>query len=185
MTNSKSGVDWTDDRIELLKKLYADGLSAGQIANEIGYPCTRNAVIGKVYRLGLQRQNAGTGINNGNAREAVIRRVIKRKRRQRQSTMQIEAPQPPVIEGERIEDNSALAQFNADIPFAVRRTLQELDSDTCRWPCGTPGDPGFFFCGLKPLGGLPYCNFHSRCAYSTPKPRKESAYVRINNRGQM
>ena len=43
---------WTDERVELLKKLWADGLSASQIAGELG-GITRNAVIGKVHRLGL------------------------------------------------------------------------------------------------------------------------------------
>jgi len=43
---------WTDERVEQLKKLWADGLSASQIAGELG-GITRNAVIGKVHRLGL------------------------------------------------------------------------------------------------------------------------------------
>ena len=43
---------WNDDRVELLKKLWADGLSASQIAGRLG-GVTRNAVIGKVHRLGL------------------------------------------------------------------------------------------------------------------------------------
>src|SRR5436305_12771417 len=43
---------WTDERVELLKKLWADGLSASRIAAELG-GITRNAVIGKVHRLGL------------------------------------------------------------------------------------------------------------------------------------
>src|SRR5437868_9966473 len=43
---------WTDERVELLKALWADGLSASQIAGELG-GVTRNAVIGKVSRLGL------------------------------------------------------------------------------------------------------------------------------------
>src|SRR2546423_15376928 len=43
---------WTDERVELLKKLWADGLSASRIAVELG-GITRNAVIGKVHRLGL------------------------------------------------------------------------------------------------------------------------------------
>ena len=45
-------MSWTDERVELLKKLWADGLSASQIAGELG-GITRNAVIGKVHRLGL------------------------------------------------------------------------------------------------------------------------------------
>ena len=43
---------WTDERVELLKKLWAEGLSASQIAGRLG-GATRNAVIGKVHRLGL------------------------------------------------------------------------------------------------------------------------------------
>ena len=45
-------MSWTEERVELLKKLWADGLSASQIAAELG-GITRNAVIGKVHRLGL------------------------------------------------------------------------------------------------------------------------------------
>ena len=45
-------MSWTDERVELLKKLWADGLSASQIAAELG-GITRNAVIGKVHRIGL------------------------------------------------------------------------------------------------------------------------------------
>ena len=47
-----AGATWTDERVELLKKLWIDGLSASQIATELGN-VTRNAVIGKVHRLGL------------------------------------------------------------------------------------------------------------------------------------
>ena len=45
-------MSWTEDRVELLKKLWQDGLSASQIAGQLG-GVTRNAVIGKVHRLGL------------------------------------------------------------------------------------------------------------------------------------
>ena len=47
-----AGATWTDERVELLKKLWTEGLSASQIAAELGN-VTRNAVIGKVHRLGL------------------------------------------------------------------------------------------------------------------------------------
>src|ERR1700724_3658947 len=53
MSSSMEGtMSWTDERVEMLKKLWADGLSASQIAAELG-GITRNAVIGKVHRLGL------------------------------------------------------------------------------------------------------------------------------------
>ena len=46
-------LSWTDERVELLKKLWSEGLSASQIAGRLGMGVTRNAVIGKVHRLNL------------------------------------------------------------------------------------------------------------------------------------
>ena len=46
-------LSWTDERVELLKKLWTEGLSASQIAGRLGSGVTRNAVIGKVHRLNL------------------------------------------------------------------------------------------------------------------------------------
>ena len=53
-------MSWSDERVELLKKLWSEGQSASQIAKELG-AVTRNAVIGKVHRLGLSNRNSGTG----------------------------------------------------------------------------------------------------------------------------
>lgn len=52
-------MSWTDERVELLKKMWAEGNSASQIAKELG-SVTRNAVIGKVHRLGLSSRNGDT-----------------------------------------------------------------------------------------------------------------------------
>lgn len=49
---------WTDERVEQLKTLWIGGASASQIAKELG-GVTRNAVIGKVHRLGLSSRNQG------------------------------------------------------------------------------------------------------------------------------
>ncbi|WP_374310440.1 GcrA family cell cycle regulator [Methylocella sp.] len=46
-------MSWTDERIELLQKMWLQGMSASKIASELADGLTRNAVIGKVYRLGL------------------------------------------------------------------------------------------------------------------------------------
>src|SRR3569832_30117 len=53
----EAGMGWTDERVELLKKLWQEGLSASQIAKQLG-GVTRNAVIGKVHRLGLSGRAA-------------------------------------------------------------------------------------------------------------------------------
>jgi GcrA cell cycle regulator len=49
---------WTDERVETLKRMWGEGASASQIAKELG-GVTRNAVIGKVHRLGLSNRNQG------------------------------------------------------------------------------------------------------------------------------
>ena len=48
-------MSWTDERVEILTKMWAEGNSASQIAKELG-GVTRNAVIGKVHRLGLSNR---------------------------------------------------------------------------------------------------------------------------------
>lgn len=53
-------MSWTDERVETLKTMWAEGKSASQIAKELG-GVTRNAVIGKVHRLGLSNRNSGGG----------------------------------------------------------------------------------------------------------------------------
>lgn len=53
-------MSWSDERVELLKKLWGEGQSASQIAKELG-GVTRNAVIGKVHRLGLSNRNGSGG----------------------------------------------------------------------------------------------------------------------------
>src|SRR5580700_2309548 len=62
-------MSWTDERVELLKKLWSDGLSASQIAAELG-GITRNAVIGKVHRLGLSGRAKSTSTGAPRPRKA-------------------------------------------------------------------------------------------------------------------
>ena len=60
---ANAGLTWTKERIELLTKLWTEGLNASQIAAELGGGLTRNAVLGKAHRLGLaqsERKGAST-----------------------------------------------------------------------------------------------------------------------------
>ena len=156
-------MSWTDERVELLKKLWSDGLSASQIAAELG-GITRNAVIGKVHRLGL----------SGRAKSASS--AAPRPRKSRSPMMRIGRAS--------IRGNTALAhayEMEADavpelidnvIPIGQRRTILELNEQTCRWPVGDPGSSEFFFCGGNTIAGLPYCAYHSRVAYQPASERR-------------
>ena len=64
-------MSWTDERVETLKKMWADGQSASQIAKELG-GVTRNAVIGKVHRLGLSNRVGGGASEDEAVTEAPV-----------------------------------------------------------------------------------------------------------------
>jgi GcrA cell cycle regulator len=157
---------WTDERVETLKKLWADGLSASQIAAELG-GVTRNAVIGKVHRLGL----------SGRAKSPTSAAPRPRKPRSHSHMLRVSRGS--------IRGNNALAaaydvEIEAEpelvdnvIPLGQRRTLLELTEETCRWPIGDPGQADFFFCGGHTVSGLPYCAYHSRVAYQPANIRRD------------
>ena len=137
-------MSWTDERVELLKKLWSDGLSASQIAAELG-GITRNAVIGKVHRLGLSGRAKSTSSASQRPRKA-------------------RSPSHMLRIGRASIDNI--------IPIGQRRTILELNEQTCRWPVGDPGSTEFFFCGGNTVTGLPYCAYHSRVAYQPATDRR-------------
>jgi len=156
---------WSDDRVEQLKKLWEAGLSASQIAAELGN-VTRNAVIGKVHRLGLS------------GRAKTPSSAAPRPRKARPAPQMVRVSRP-VARG-----NTALAQayemevetdpvaYDNVVPMSQRLTLLQLNESTCHWPVGDPSNPEFFFCGGKALTGLPYCAHHSRIAYQPASDRR-------------
>ena len=75
MTATSGG--WTEDRVASLKRLWLEGLSASQIAKQLG-GVTRNAVIGKVHRLGLAGERGGERIAESQGRRRHARRSIRR-----------------------------------------------------------------------------------------------------------
>jgi len=132
-------LDWTDERVELLKTLWAGSLSAAQIADELG-GISRNAVIGKARRLGLEaRSKKGTG------------------RRMHKAVLAAERPLPMALPAPTPKTSK---------PRPDGCSLLELTQDTCRWPLGDPQEPGFCFCGHLPTAGTPYCKPHARMAYN-------------------
>ena len=162
-------MSWTDERVELLKKLWADGLSASQIANELG-SVTRNAVIGKVHRLGLSGRAKSLSSSAPRPRKPRAHSLLRVRPQMRGNTalaLSYEFDHEP--EQELIENI---------IPIGQRCSLLELTEDKCRWPIGDPGQPDFFFCGGKTTTGIPYCGYHARVAYQPPAARRDRRPVR-------
>ena len=165
-------MSWTDDRVELLKRLWLDGRSASQISNELGGGVTRNAVIGKVHRMGLSGR-----VKNPESTVTVAARP-----RDKQPT-RTHAPRPT---GPAMRGNLALAMApraapqpaprpvaEVVIPISERVTLMELKEAMCRWPLGDPAQQDFRFCGIKSPGALgPYCGYHASVAYQPAQDRR-------------
>lgn len=164
-------MSWNDERVETLKKLWTEGLSASQIASRIG-GVTRNAVIGKVHRLGLSGRapTSRTATARPRARILAPRRPTKPRFQAvgavaLRSNYHLEA-EPYVSTYEEI-----------DIPIAERKSLLELAESNCRWPIGDPQNAEFHFCNKGKLAGLPYCEFHARRAFQPAQPRRRDRFV--------
>lgn len=147
-----SSSSWSAERVTALKTLWLAGRSAAEIAKALG-GVTRNAVIGKVHRLGLA----------GRMEPAAPRRT--RAERPRTSASRRPSPSrpppPPAAPAVR-----ARAPQAAPVE-AVARVFDgaALTARICRWPVGDPKAAGFGYCGAAVIGKGPYCPGHHALAY--------------------
>jgi GcrA cell cycle regulator len=155
---------WTDERVELLKKLWAEGLSASQIAGRLG-SVTRNAVIGKVHRLGLSGRATTSRMKSHRPRQ---RMAAKRMTKTRFSPLGNPAFRALYAEA----DPFTPPVEELVIPMNERKYIQTLTECSCRWPIGDPQASDFHFCGKNKVPGLPYCEFHARRAFQPPQTRR-------------
>ena len=130
---------WTYERIEKLKKLWEEGLTASRIAAELG-DVTRNAVIGKAHRLGLSGRMSSKSLNAGIS-------IIRKKK--------IHIPKNQKI----IEITTPTDEPMNPTPFL------EIKDGLCRWPIGEPENSNFKFCGRTTNEGFVYCQTHHKVAY--------------------
>lgn len=188
-------MSWNDERVDLLKRMWSEGQSASQIAKELG-GVTRNAVIGKVHRLGLSNRNGAA-----NGAPAPASPAAETKTAPRPEAKSKPAPKPgtkPEPEGEsaltvvsRVKaiipagqplppqpsaneiDPETLAKVSEIEKKARKLTLMELTERTCKWPVGDPATPNFWFCGLPTQQGKPYCEAHVGVAFQPMSSRRD------------
>lgn len=151
---------WTPERIETLKKLWADGLSCGKIAKVFGAASgiSRNAVIGKVNRMGLAGRDKY--MNKGKPKSATPRiprmpksATPRQPRKPKTFKDKFAAPIFEHVEEARLSDGE----------FA---TVLTITQGMCKWPIGDPQSENFHFCGnATPYEKLPYCAAHNRMSH--------------------
>ncbi|MCZ2203425.1 GcrA family cell cycle regulator [Bartonella sp. A05] len=177
-------MSWTDERVELLKKFWSEGLSASQIAAQLG-GVSRNAVIGKVHRLKLPGRGKTTQVVSRT--QKILSGVSSTVPRTRRSV-------PPVLPenalstssedmalkidfiAEEVVESDVPVQSNVVMPVSRHLNLLQLSEHTCRWPVGDPLLSDFHFCGADSGESNPYCAFHAKLAF---QPFSERRRMRI------
>jgi GcrA cell cycle regulator len=186
-------MSWTDERVELLRKLWNQGLSASQIAAELNHGITRNAVIGKVHRLGLSGRAKTPSAPSSRPRKVTRApsHPLTHTSGRSSTTGSYSSASAGGGGGGGVRGNLALAASAATmlspvidydvqpfeevvVPMSERITIMELRETTCRWPFGDPASTDFRFCGGNSPVGTPYCAFHSRIAYQPSNDRRRA-----------
>ncbi len=141
-------MEWTDERIDLLKLLWGQGLTASQIAERLG-GVSRNAVIGKAHRLGLSSRPSPIrgGVSTG-----------PRAPRKRSA-----APARPAIPAGAAA--AASEPIREPAPKPAPRRITTGGTKACMWPVGDPKEQNFHFCEAPAEPGRPYCAAHCSQAY--------------------
>jgi GcrA cell cycle regulator len=162
-------MDWTDEVIDRLRALWAEGHSTAEIGRRLGV--SKNAVVGKAHRLSLDARPSP--IRRGEPGDVPRRPSIRRVTGPTLPTMDVPVPPPP-----------PRAVFVRAVPPAPRPAAPVLRSVNrapggrlvaCCWPIGEPGTRTFRFCDDESLPGKPYCSTHAALAYVRVRDRREDA----------
>ena len=192
---------WSDERVDVLKKMWLEGNSASEIAKVLGN-ITRNAVIGKVHRLGLS--NRDTNVSKSGAITSKVTKSVKRGRppkkidkevKKRGRPQKLKEPRdfPEITDdknksatslGNETRSNDNKLKVVSDLSEetlknllkvemkAKKISLMELTERTCKWPIGDPATDTFWFCGHESEPGKPYCKTHISIAFQPITQRR-------------
>jgi GcrA cell cycle regulator len=183
-------MSWTDERVEALRVMWTDGKSASQIAKELG-GVTRNAVIGKVHRLGLSNRVGGADREEENGTPEPVVDGPEPEHAPEAPAAPPAAPRPagkdpapparPKPPGQIVPPQPAPSEISAEAlanlaevaKKARRLSLMQLSERTCKWPVGDPATDDFWFCGLPTVPGKPYCDTHVAVAFQPMSARRD------------
>jgi len=189
-------MSWTEERVETLKAMWSEGKSASQIAKELG-GVTRNAVIGKVHRLGLSNRSQptkGSGEDAATAAPAEPKAKAAPKEAAPAKDPAPAAEADPAPAKEPVQRTKAVTPAGQPLPpqpsqseiteeqrqnlralekRARKLTLLQLTERTCKWPIGDPATDDFWFCGHPTQPGKPYCETHVSVALQPMSSRRD------------
>lgn len=181
-------MSWNDERVEALKTMWAEGKSASQIAKELG-GVTRNAVIGKVHRLGLSNRATTTTAKSSDTEKATkaaapkpaTPKVEAAPKPAEPRPVQVPARKPIITAGQPLPPQPSQSEISAEALAnlaeferkAKKLKLMQLTERTCKWPIGDPATTDFWFCGHQTQAGKPYCETHVAVAFQPMSSRRD------------
>lgn len=176
---------WTDERIKQLRQLWSEGQSASKIAEKLG-GVTRNAVIGKIHRLGLSNRSENSEkkiITKKRGRPAKVKNTDNFQKQvdnnKNKDFAQINSDKfdDLHVDGPEFDKNmlpeATLASIAELEENAKKLNLMELTERTCKWPIGDPATENFWFCGHPSEQGKPYCSTHVSIAFQPISLKRE------------
>ena len=140
-------MSWNQQKVDDLKKLWNEGVATSRIGEQLGF--TKNAVIGKAFRLGLERrQNSRKKTANSQSVSSVTM--------YRESSNSGHSQISPKREITRRREK-----------FSFKKSIVGTGSfKSCQWPIGDPLEEGFHYCGGQNIPTKPYCIEHYKKAYN-------------------
>ena len=139
-------MSWNQQKVENLKKLWNDGVATSRIGEQLGF--TKNAVIGKAFRLGLERrQNSRKKISQPASFSST---TLYRETSSPSSSISVK--KEPIRRREK---------------FSFKKSIVGTGNfRSCQWPIGDPLKEGFHYCGGQNIPTKPYCIEHFKKAYN-------------------
>lgn len=175
---------WTDEMVNDLRKMWAEGLTTGEIGKRLGV--SKNSIVGKVHRLGLsgrpspikKKEESQTPAAAKPAKAPEEKKIkpkaaptpapAPKKEAPKAETPKTE-PDKKVFTAPKIEEKTEVQHQPQPVKqpqsHGGKTMLVDLDNHTCRWPLGDPKDENFHFCGRKIHIGQTYCEEHANIAY--------------------
>jgi len=140
-------MSWNQQKVDDLKKLWNEGVATSRIGEQLGF--TKNAVIGKAFRLGLERrQNSRKKTSHSQSVSSVTM--------YRETSAPSHSQITPKREVTRRREK-----------FSFKKSIVGTGSfKSCQWPIGDPLEEGFHYCGGQNIPTKPYCIEHYKKAYN-------------------
>ncbi len=163
---------WTQERVELLTKYWLEGLSASNISAKLT-GVSRNAVIGKVHRLGLPARAAARGKASSALKGGSLGlNIVDEKDNDTNAKTYWGDGLSENVEDNYIYNRGGETLYDSSISLVLA-----LKNGSCKWPHGDPGESDFRFCGKKSKSGTPYCDQHNKEAYQKITPARRQNIV--------